>query len=45
MHSYGLDHQFRGEIRGLQFFGSRMGGRGAVSLEIIRQHQREPISN
>ena len=35
MHSYGLDRQFRGEIRGLQLFGSRVSGRGAMSLEEI----------
>ncbi len=39
MHSYGLDRQFRGEIRGLQLFGSRVGGRGALSVENIRSHQ------
>ena len=37
MRSYGLDRQFRGEIRGLQLFGSRGGGRGALALEAIRQ--------
>ncbi|MBM4093796.1 MAG: hypothetical protein FJ276_30975, partial [Planctomycetes bacterium] len=30
MHRYGLDRQFRGEIRGLQLFGSRVSGRGAL---------------
>lgn len=39
MHGYGMDRQFRGEIRGLQIFGSRVGGRGALSLEMIREHQ------
>jgi len=38
MHSYGLDRQFRGEIRGLQIFGSRVGGRGAFDLETIKSH-------
>ena len=37
MHSYGLDRQFRGEIRGLQIFGSRIRGRGALSIEVIRK--------
>ncbi len=32
MHSHGLDRQFRGEIRGLQLFGSRIGRRGALDL-------------
>jgi hypothetical protein len=38
MHSYGLDRQFRGEIRRLQIFGSRVGGRGALSHELILKH-------
>ena len=36
MHGYGLDRQFRGEIRALQIFGSRTGGRGARSLAQIQ---------
>jgi hypothetical protein len=40
MRSYGWDRQFRGEIRGLQTFGSRVGGRGAMSLEEILKHTR-----
>ncbi len=36
MRGYGLDRQFRGEIRALQLFGSRVGGRGAMNLESIR---------
>lgn len=36
MRGYGLDRQFRGEIRGLQIFGSRVGGRGALGLDDIR---------
>jgi PKD repeat protein len=39
MRSYGLDRQFRGEIRGLQIFGSRISGRGAQSLETISGNQ------
>ena len=35
MRGYGLDRQFRGEIRDLQIFGSRVGGRGALSIEAI----------
>jgi len=38
MHGYGLDRQFRGEIRALQLFGSRIGGRGALGLEALQQH-------
>jgi hypothetical protein len=38
MRSYGLDRQFRGEIRGLELFGSRISGRGALGLEAIQKH-------
>lgn len=37
MHSHGLDRQFRGEIRALQLFGSRIGGGGAQSLDAIQK--------
>jgi hypothetical protein len=37
MRSYGLDRQFRGEIRAVQLFGSRVGDRGALTLEAIRK--------
>jgi hypothetical protein len=33
-----LDRQFRGEIRRLQIFGSRVGGRGAFSHPLILKH-------
>jgi hypothetical protein len=36
MRSYGLDRQFRGEIRALQLFGSRVGGRGAFTPDKIQ---------
>lgn len=35
MHSYGLERQFRGAIRALQMFGSRVGGQGALNLHDI----------
>ncbi|MGQ9914748.1 MAG: DUF5060 domain-containing protein [Thermogutta sp.] len=38
MQSHGLDRQFRGAIRGLQIFGSRVTGRGAQDLETIRKN-------
>ncbi len=38
MRSYGLDRQFRGEIRNLQLLGSRVGGHGALTLEAIAGH-------
>jgi PKD repeat protein len=40
MRNYGLDRQFRGSIQGLQIFGSRIGGRGALTLEQIQQQIR-----
>ena len=36
MRGFGLDRQFRGEIRALQVFGSRIGGRGALEIEAIK---------
>ena len=35
MHGYGLDRQFRGRVRNLEIYGSRVSGRGAMSLEEI----------
>ena len=35
MHSSGMDRQFRGQIRSLEIYGSRISGRGALSLEAI----------
>ena len=35
MHASGMDRQFRGQIRGLEIYGSRISGRGAMSLEAI----------
>ncbi|HRZ45541.1 MAG TPA: PKD domain-containing protein [Candidatus Paceibacterota bacterium] len=39
MQGHGLDRQFRGEIMGLQIFGSRVTERGAQDLETIRKNQ------
>ena len=36
MRSYGLDRQFRGEIRALQIYGSRVGGSGAWGQAAIQ---------
>ena len=33
---FGMDRQFRGEMRALQVFGSRIGGRGALGIEVIK---------
>jgi hypothetical protein len=35
MHGYGPGRQFRGQIRGLELYGSRTSGRNAVSPEKI----------
>ena len=35
MHGHGLDRQFRGQIRNLEIYGSRISGRGALRLEEI----------
>jgi hypothetical protein len=35
MRNHGLDRQFRGEIRALQLYGSRVGARGALPLETL----------
>jgi PKD repeat protein len=41
MHSYGLDRQFRGQIRRLEIYGSRVSGRGALKVdEIERKNKR-----
>ncbi len=37
MKGYGMDRQFRGELRGIQIFGSLVSGRGALSLDEIRK--------
>jgi len=39
LQSAGLDRQFRGQIRGLQIYASRLGDRGALSLGKIRDLQ------
>jgi PKD repeat protein len=39
MLGYGMDRQFRGEIRALQLFGSRVSGRGAMAPERIEEHK------
>jgi hypothetical protein len=45
MRGYGLDRQFRGEIRSLQIFGSRASRRGALSAEEINSRLRLPLSD
>jgi hypothetical protein len=39
IHRHGKDRQFRGKIRGIRIFGSRVGSRGALSLSTIRDRQ------
>ncbi len=39
IHGHGTDRQFRGSLRGILIFGSRIGPTGALPLETIRKHQ------
>ncbi|QDU51640.1 DUF1553 domain-containing protein [Gimesia panareensis] len=39
MHSYGLDRQFRGQIRGIEIFGSTIGSGGVLSRVAIHTRQ------
>ncbi|MFH1717110.1 MAG: DUF5060 domain-containing protein [Planctomycetota bacterium] len=41
IHQHGKDRQFRGSLRGIKIFGSRIGNRGALSLSDIRKHQQQ----
>ncbi len=45
MHGAGLDRQFRGEIRSLNIFGSRVSGRGAWELDAITKLVQENRDN
>jgi len=39
MRNYGWDRQFRGQIKGLMAFGSRVGSRGALDLQALQNLQ------
>ena len=39
IHEHGTDRQFRGSLRGILIFGSRVGAAAALPLETIRKHQ------
>jgi hypothetical protein len=41
IHQHGKDRQFRGKLRGIQIFGSRIGTRGAFSQNTICKYQRD----
>jgi PKD repeat protein len=41
MKRHGYDRQFRGSLRGIQIFGSRIGSKGALGEEEIRRRQGE----
>jgi hypothetical protein len=43
IHQAGKDRQFRGNLRGIEIFGSRIAHRGALSLNDIRKHQRQAV--
>ena len=40
IHNHGKDRQFRGQLRGIEIFGSRISSRGALSREAIRRRQQ-----
>jgi len=40
IHQHGKDRQFRGHIRGIRIFGSRISSKGALPLEAIRNKQK-----
>jgi len=42
---HGRDRQFRGRLRAIEIFGSRIGARGALSLSDIRQQQHKNRPN
>jgi PKD repeat protein len=42
MRDYGFDRQFRGEIRAVQLFGSRVTGRGALKADDINSRHLSP---
>jgi hypothetical protein len=41
IHRHGKDRQFRGRLRGIEIFGSRIGPRGVLPLSDIRQRQKQ----
>jgi len=41
IHRHGQDRQFRGQMRAIQIFGSRIGSSGALGLEAIRRRQHD----
>ena len=41
IHQAGKDRQFRGRLRAIEIFGSRIAHRGALSLSDIRKHQQQ----
>ena len=45
LHSAGLDRQFRGSLRAVQVFGSRLPGRGVLTLEQLQRIQQETTIN
>ena len=42
IHRHGTDRQFRGSLRGIRIFGSRVSSRGALGLAAIRKQQAGP---
>jgi len=44
IHRHGTDRQFRGQLHGIQIFGSKTGGDGALGLDAIRKLQVDPAA-
>ena len=42
IHRHGTDRQFRGQLHGVQIFGSKTGADGALGLDAIRKLQTDP---
>jgi hypothetical protein len=44
IHRHGTNRQFRGQLHGIQIFGSKADGDGALGLEAVRKVQADPKS-
>jgi len=44
IHRHGTDRQFRGQLHGIQIFGSKASADGALGLEAVRKVQTDPTS-
>jgi len=44
IHRHGTDRQFRGQLHGVQIFGSKTGADGALDLDAVRKLQVDPAA-